>query len=643
MSSDLQSQIVAASVESGKAMGSSLKGEGKEEGLAELFKLNQVWYRMPPTLSLVSKRCVTRCNFQQLTYEAPLSQQIASVIFNTGEFQVNGRTSFLVIQAGIDKSQTQLAGIFQAIAGASAPTQAESRSVAHAYLGNAGIMSIFDEITYLSASGTEVDRQQNKGLQQAHVTRNRQSLDWYNTQGELQGYYGGAMQDNYDGKGWVGQVQVNVAGAVISPYLIPERGVARPDYTSDWIAKVQSGTVNTNAVPSTTFDSTKFSGPISTGSVDVSFDSTYNATYNPNPGLPLEFHVPLCDVLGMFSPYMNALIPSQLLAGGRLELRFKDMSEALIATGPSFASPNQTGSIAAQSTTATSNASTFLNRLRIYNIYLLLDSFQLNEGTLARLNETAAGTEGLSMMFDTWDWTQTPFTSNSGEAQVSQARSRILRSFCVIRDQGNRTNPWANSLASEAAIDRAWGNAKNYNLTTVANGYQLLVNSYQAQLGSLYFPQQPLTTLEEYVMNSYYVWSRDYVDPNETNAVSLSDFIGANGNAMWSAANPPAIQAPILLSNYTAGPNTPTNAERSASAVIPQWAMNWGSSTYGFLAERSQLLQLSGLPISNARLLRHRFTLNYSAESGQGRFVDCFTEYTRVSKIFLGGRVVMRE
>lgn len=660
--SRLQSQIVGTAVESGKSMGSAMKNEGKEEGLAELFKLNQVWYRMPPTLSLVSKRTITRCNFQQLSYIAPLNQQIASAIFNTGEFQVSGKTSYLCIQAGIDKSSTALQAIFNTANQTTANTQARARSLAHAYLGQGGIMNIIEEATFLSASGTEVDRQQNKGLQQSHVTRNRQNLNWYNTIGESQGYPGGSFQDCYDGRGWAGAVQNTVNGQIIAPWLIPSRATHTTDYSSQYIDASQTpGVLNTGTTPSTTYDSTKFSDALAAqvGSVDLSFDPTYNATFNPKVGVAPTFIIPLCDVLGMFGPYMNALVPSQSLAGGRLELRFKDMSEALVATGPSLSAPTQPlDAEIFNSDVATANARTFLNQLQIYNIYFLLDSFQLNEGTLSRLNEAAAGNEGLSLMFDTWDWTQTPFSSNSGEAQVSQARSRIIRSFCVLRDQAARTNPWANSLASEAAVNRPWAATKRYQLTAPvagppAQGYQLLVNRYQAQMGSLYFPQQPLTSLEEYVMNSYYTWSRSYVDPMETNSVSLSDFIGANGNDMYTNGAPKAPIADSLYAtanavtkvvNVTAGGAAPSwNAYRTFQIEPPIWCMNWGSATYGFLAERSQLLQLSGLPISNARLLRHSFVLNYGPASGTTRLVDCFTEYTRVMKVFLGGRIVMRE
>lgn len=645
-SSALQSQLTSASVESGKAMGSAVKGAG-DDGTTDLFKLNQVYYRMPPTLSLVSKRTITRCNFQQVGYAAPLNQRVASAIFNTGEFQVCGKTSFLVIQGGIPKNSPLLPFMTQGngvLGGVNAAAKtAKWRASGRALLGQGGIMNLFEEVTFMSASGTEVDRQQNKGLQAAHVTRNRMDLDWFNTVGESQGYPGGSYQDCYDRKGAVGYVQDFAGGgAANSPMLMPIRGIWSSDWSKESLALLNAA-ANTNGVQSTVWDNTR---SITTGldehvgSVDVSYDPVFDATANPTPGGPLTFVVPLCELLGMFCPYMNALIPSQELAGGRLEIRFKNMTEALIATGPVFNTTQNTGAGEPfDAATSIANANAFLSAFQIDNIYMLLDSFQMNDSVLKKLNEIAAGSEGLSVMFDTWDWTQTPFANLSGEAQVSQARSRILRSFCVTRDSLMISHPFGNSLASEAAFDRFFASTKNYNLVPTANGFQLLVNLYQAQLGSLYFPQQPLQSVEEYAMNAYYVFCKSYQNYDECNAVSLSDFIGARGEGLF---NNGALQPPISVANAVLAVGW-TDVNRQWNSLVPRWCINWGSATYGFLAERSQLLQLTGLPISNARLLRHRFVFNYPPESGAGRLVDCFTEYTRVAKVFLGGRIVMRE
>lgn len=665
----VQKNIVAASVESGKAMGSATK-DGKKDGEAELYKLNQVWYRMPPTLSLVSKRTITRCSFQQIGYNNPLSPQIASCIFNTGEFYVSGRTSYLVIQAGINKDLAANAAFLYPAVGAASDTASLLKSGAHALLPPGGIMSIFEEITFLSASGTEVDRQQNKGLQHTHVSRNRLAPAYFNTIGELQGYIGGTLQDNYDTRGWSG-FEINAAGGVWSAHLLPLRGESRRDYSTWAISNQVNNAAGNNARNRTIWTNTNQAStgqPSYVGSVDVSYDPSVNANYNTQSGNQRWFIVPLSDVLGMFNPYMNALIPASMLAGGRIDFRFKNMVEALTATGGSFNGIQVGAAGALVDATSINNASNFLNTLQINNIYFLLDSFQMNEGVLSRLNEAAATNEGLSVMFDTWDWAQTQAPNLSFEAQVSQARSRISRSFCVIRDQLIRSHPYANSLASEAAVNRPTGWLNQYGSAT---GYQQLVANYQAVLGSMYFPQQPLVTVEEQCMNSFYVFCRGYQNTDEVNSMSLSDFMGANGesgvqgvniglfgaggagvapippNSLTSwvqpTAGPPPAAENLLTTEGTSPAFFSVGSHGSGGYMVYPWAINWGGATYGFLAERSQLLQLSGLPISNARLLRHRFNCNYNSASGTGRTVDVFTEYTRVAKVFLGGRIVMRE
>jgi hypothetical protein len=599
--SRLQTQIMAASVDSGKAMGSADKKAGKDGQMNELFKLNQVYYNIPPSLSLVSKRCITRCQFQQTSYNNPVNVP-ATLIFNTGEFHVSGCTSFLVIQMGIDRSRVGTT-VF--------PTGASQYSNCHALLGQGNLLNLIQEVTFTSASGTEVDRQQEKGLQSCHVARNMNSQQFYDTAGELQGYPGGPFHACYDGVGHPG-TYVGGGGLVWNPpFLTPIRDTTLLDSSYRYLSA--------SAAAATAYDITKSSG---VGSVDLSFDSTYEGTYNPVPGQAPFFVIPLSDLLGCFNPYMRALIPPAELAGGRLDIRWKQFNEGLIATGAGL--------------TTAANASAFLNSIQVYNIYLMLDSFQMNDSVLKRLNEVAAGEDGLSVMFDTWDWAQTSVSILNFEAQVSQARSRILRSFCVIRDSAEIKNPFGNSLASEAAVARPVGYVKQYTTGVVANAYQQLVNNYQAQLGSLYFPQQPITTVEEFCMNAYYTFSKNYCNTDELNAVTLDEFMGAQGVGHFAGGIGTIVVPSTVATTVTA-------AQRVNTILTAPWTQNWGSATYGFLAERSQLLQLTGLPISNARLLRHRFVLNYAPLGGSGRQVDVFTQYTRVAKVFLGGRIVMRE
>lgn len=575
----LDSSIVASSVQSDKAMQSAEKKGESGTGKDELFKLNQLWYKMSPSLSLVSKRTLTKGYFTQSSYPK-ITGRAMNLVVNTGEFYVNPKTSYLVIQCGINVRDTA--------------TGLGADKNAHALLGQGDILSLFDEIFFTSASGTEICRESAKHLNSAVIGRQMLSQEFINTHGETSGFQGGTCKEAFDLKGWGG----GGTGSRTDPILFPLR-----QKTYDQL------------VPNTTPATTNTSYGTTIGSVDLAYDPSSST----NPTDAPVFLVPMNKVLGCFNPYMSALFPASALAGGVLTIRVADLQATLAASGSGI--------------TNTTVAKSFLNALDVVSIYILWDSFQLNDSVLKRLNEVSASSEGLSVMFDTWDYSSTSTSGTAVEAQVSQAKSRVIRSVCVLRDSGEFENPYSLKLASEAAVRRTSGLENPYRTGTV--GVIPLVAEYQAQLGSLYFPQQPLTTPEEMVMNAYYVFCKGTSDETDTSSLSKEDFYGALGINHFDSKTGTVISP--NTGNYSGNP-----AIYSISNA-PPWSQNWGLATYGFLAERSCLLQLTGLPISNARLLRHKFRFNYGTTSGKNRQIDVFTQYTRVMKVFLGGRVVMRE
>ena len=267
--------------------------------------------------------------------------------------------------------------------------------------------------------------------------------------------------------------------------------------------------------------------------------------------------------------------------------------------------------------------------------------------SLSVLTEVSSGPDGLSVLFDTWDYTPTSTTSGTVEAQVQQARSRIIRSFCVVRDQAAPNNPYINSFAAEPALNRvsslvgpgqtaqvpytSWqggatptaGSTINLPADNGPSGQYWMptVSSYQAQLGSLFFPQQPITSPEEQYFNALYLFGKSMMDKDDNCSVSKEDFFGGSGYGLYSSGSPVDPTVGTIV---------------SSKPIPPVWVGPWGCAVYGFLAEKSQILQLSGLPISNARLLRHKFTFaqgtpNYN--SGQGRRIRRPSRnFTRVMK-----------
>lgn len=598
---------IATPVESRKGAGMGSK-DGVEGQMGELFKLNQVLYRLPPSLSLVSKRTIIKQQFQQMSYPNCTNTTL-QCIFNTGEYYIAPRTSFLVIRVGYQNSP-----IIPAVT--SPATDAKDRQV-YAHIGQGNVTSLFEEVTLISASGTEIDRQQNKGLLNTHLLRNTMPLPYIESAGTVQGFSEKSVFDTFDGL-----------------------GMTLPSATAT-VQNVQ-------------------------GAVPVNTSHELNATG------PKTFVIPITQLLGAFNPYMANLIPAGALAGANFLLRMKQPQESLIWSGPGWVSYDGTNWV-----TNTFN----LNTIDVTDIYFMLDAFQMNDSVLKRLNEVSAGQDGLSLLFDTFDNSS---ISNAAigavEVQVQQARSRVARSFCVVRDLDVVSNPWANSLASEAVVPTAnnsnygvmdyksadtkpTANTANYTnpaLTSLGStggvayfkiippvnsrrvwqgaGVQPKVNSYQVQLGSLFFPQQPLGhDVKEFIMNHNYVWGRGMSDEHEYTSSDSLEVFGADGR-MYTTANPPVRRNPALYNSVANLVNLPETWTSTAN-----WQINYGTCTFGVTAERSQLLQLSGLPISNARLLRHKFVFNSLPPSGSTRQIDCFTQYTRVMKVFLGGKIVLRE
>lgn len=708
MSDNLSGGIQAISAESGKAIGSASKSSGSSDdgGLNELYKVNQVWYRLPPTLSLVAKRTLLTNNALQLQYSGTTFNQQITFIFNTGEYYVNMPSSYLYMEFGYNSSvRDYLPGT----------ASAGAYNWAKALISQGNAMSLFEEISFTSASGTEICREQNKGLESAFRFRYENTQEYIDTIGQVQGAAKGSYSKNYDGVG-----------------PVFDQSLGGNSVMNGWSMLAPVGGSDSLVMPRTGDSETVFGTKV---------HNLNNSSYKVTPGY-LSVCIPLDQVIGCFKPYMQTLYPAGALAGGRLDLRLKDPTESIQFIAGCV--ENKAADLNTSDTNNTYLQNLLTNRLSgftINKIYLTLDSFQLQDNVLKRLNQVSAGQDGLSVLFDTYDHTvQTPSGAGSFEAQVQQARSRIVRSYCVVRDNANVTNPFVNSLAAEAAVTRVcqscppgflnywtqtqitsgnetgwdgsltmltipsesnggsgidvpttggstwnsmivdndgksigpwvypWiirprlpGNVATSNGTAdsavpVFTTLQPTVGSYQAQLGALFFPQQPITTAPEQYQNALYIWGKGIPDKCETCSVSYEDFLGGIG---WGLYDPTTSNAnsrnvtPILTfpPNYTdpAGRTPNSNARFGTSnnptcnSMAGRWIAPYGMAIYGMLAEKSSALQLSGLPISNARLLRHKFYFNTPPLSGTSRVVNVFTQFTRVMKVFLGGRVVIRE
>lgn len=649
-------------VESGKSSGGGSKGgAGADDGMNDLYKINQIYYRMLPTLSLVAKRTLLVNQAQKTSYVGTNDTIVFN--FNTGEYYISPSTSYLYIRCGY-KDFTNYQNV-------------------KALISQGNALSLFEEVTFTTASGTEVERQLNKGLHHAQTYRYNHSQEYIDTIGEIQGAPTGKYSAIHDG---VAPVRASYTTAYnlasMWPCLGGFDGLTLP--RSGAAARDHYGVACAN---------------LNVGSFSASDASTGATAFGVSTALDYpSFCIPLNQILGVFKPYMNCLFPAGALSGGRLEIRLKNANESLqfVGAAPEIDSSNGTMSPTPGDPTNPHIGNRYLNSIvadcntafQVAQTYLVLDAFQLQDNVLKRLNQVAAGQDGLNLLFDTYDHVITNFqNTGSIECQVSQARSRVIRSFNVVRDTQAILNPYINSLASEGAIRRICGKVGPGSLTKTSripavptttattttlpgpggglvyltllkenpvgsttapnaqrdDGFSGLleeqpilpddpygpdlsygrpiVNSFQTQLGSLFFPQQPITTPEEHYQNALYMWGKGIPDKDITCSASYQDFLGGLG-AGWNSGT--------------------TSVNPCLSATFRTWVAPYGLAQYGCLAEKSQALQLSGLPIANARLMRHKFNFQYASASGS-RTISTFTEFTRVMKVYLGGRVVVRE
>lgn len=201
----------------------------------------------------------------------------------------------------------------------------------------------------------------------------------------------------------------------------------------------------------------------------------------------------LCELFG----YKKQL-PAMLMAGMRLEFEFEDPAIAFQEFNILSNTPVTTQSITGYT---------------IKDMFASISSCQLTDGTQRALNEMSA-TNGLEILF--CDYARTENLIGAADVihmQAKKSASRVLQGLVSVRDQTNATGFAHDSFAS------------------LPFGY----DQWQWQLGSLYFPQQPIKALNGATVNS----SRNAVcqtykhtlrafntyrcDKNKTSAVPLRD------------------------------------------------------------------------------------------------------------------------
>ena len=306
----------------------------------------------------------------------------------------------------------------------------------------------------------------------------------------------------------------------------------------------------------------------------------------PGAGDGLIVNIPLY-LLSDFFGY-NRLMPAMLMSGLRIEIEWEEPSVAFttLTTATNSGEPG----IAADALDLNVKApvNTAITSYQVDNIFISAKSVQLTDATQRALNEMSA-VNGLEIVYTDWETTQLDINANSINMEVRKASSRALAALMRVRpaiplqtDATLYTNPIAESFASEG-----WD-----------------FTQYQWQLGSLYFPQQPIKSRTPAAAGSC----------PEAYAHALDCFDKLQPNS-----RPPLCR---LYADTTSGLGT---------LMYERKAFTSGASTIGVTLERSSLFQLSGIPINNSRVLSFQGTFANS----RNRNVTIFLKYVKLARVFL--------
>lgn len=242
---------------------------------------------------------------------------------------------------------------------------------------------------------------------------------------------------------------------------------------------------------------------------------------------------------------------------------------------------------------------------------------QLTDAIQRTLNEFSA-INGLEIVYADYDRTSAPIQSATTAGvytEVRKSASRALSAFArVVR---NTTQP--------------------YRYDSFASAPNVRWNSYQWQLGSLYFPQQKVENRNsvnelrwDNVIAMMYSYTQDAFDryhPKAAPTMSSLRGTGVDFNKIY--LHPTEVHAEHSPSEYLA-----------PYSAFGKWgSFANGATTVATTLERSSMFDMSGIPINNSRVLALIGDLDLSAptlaDPNYRALLYIYLKYVRLARIFL--------
>lgn len=299
-----------------------------------------------------------------------------------------------------------------------------------------------------------------------------------------------------------------------------------------------------------------------------------------NADRTLRVSIPCYCLSGLFN--YDRLMPSQLMSGLQIRIEWERPEIALVGTGATIA----------EGADPFPTVVTPVSEYHISDIYFNLMSVQLTDSVQRMLNEHSA-TNGLEIVFADWANTSYPILGTHIHAEVRQAVSRALRAFARIR--------------VEVAADK-----RMFSSSFEAERWR--VSRYQWQLGSLYFPQQPI-------------------------AIPSKTCTAAQGPEIYGVGAPSVRYYEGMTSEaYLHSLDCFGAASSSASGrtFVSNPRFEISSGIMAACLERSSVFNLSGIPINNSRVLSLNAEYDYTTRAANSTpHLDIFLQYVRLCRVWL--------
>lgn len=574
------------------------KMENEQADVASLLEVNNLDYRLPPSLSIASSRSMR--SYPAIVPTVQMGQTITFVI-STGATYVDLQNSFLSFNVKF-----------------SGPNMTGLRMPAHTGWANA-----FAKYTIIHSSGVELDRQNESvgewiQIQQYYNT----SRDKRRIQGSLYkhndtSHPASLIQDTAQGLDdlkegtWYNEWADSAPAAGSEIWKYPD---GRTDsqltgsFYGGWQKKFSVlGAAGNFAAP---VDKDLLIAPWPVASLDRHKDNTGAFVEDLALGgvgtdsKPVHIVIPLSTICPIFANTL--LAPSYLMAGLRVELTLQQPElffQSIIHNPGGAALSHRPWDSATMVCT--------LDKCTIN-----METFTLSDAITRKLAQVSADT-GLEWSWDAVHQTGLTSPNQNVSVQVNRALSRanavVVKARRLAAIQSTAFSQLFSTYASEP-----WLNPALTTVNTLNNGIDGSMTGFQVQLGAQYIPASKIAYPEEFLHSALKTFAQ-FRRNDEVGGIPMSLFTGL------------ALSRTIVTSDVA--------GEARQDRVVP------GLAIAAVPLESSSTLQQSGAAISAQRTAVVNIDFHTARADGAGadsstRRIDLFIPYTKLATLFLDSVVV---